>query len=344
MLLKWCWAKLILLLLAAVIGTACNDKQDYTGSEEAQNSPANNLLLLPQVEPVQLGDRQLRVVATTSIIGDVMANVGGEGIDLTTLMAYDQDPHSFEPGASVLMAVSEADVIFVNGWDLEEGLVTDLATIAGETPVVAVGANIIPLFLNDSGDATEIGTKEPNIHRRVDPHTWLSVQNVEQWVANITQILGDLDPDNTTNYKKNAQSYLLELDDIDKYLHEQIASIPVDKRILVTNHGVFSYFAQEYGFRIIGTVLPSTSTQAEPSAGDLAELILDMEESGACTIFTDIATNDNLAQTVASELNHCDEVKVIPLYTGALGPQGSASDSYIGMLRVNVDRIVDGLN
>jgi len=135
----------------------------------------------------------------------------------------------------------------------------------------------------------------------------------------------------------------LELDEIDKYVREQIREIPNDKRVLVTNHGVFDYFAQEYGFQVVGTVIPANSTQAEPSAGDLARLIKDMEKAGVCTIFTDIAADDNLAQTVVAELSGCDEVKLIPLYTGSLGPEGSGADSYVGMLRVNADRIVEGL-
>ena len=135
----------------------------------------------------------------------------------------------------------------------------------------------------------------------------------------------------------------MELEGVDNYIHEQVANIPDDKRILVTNHGVFNYLAKEYGLHIVGTIIPSTSTQVEPSASDLVDLIKDMEKSGVCTIFTDIASNDNLAQTIAMELNGCDEVQIVPLYTGSLGPQGSGADSYIGMLRVNTDRMVEGL-
>jgi ABC-type Zn uptake system ZnuABC Zn-binding protein ZnuA len=340
---RWCWTTIVVLLLTAVTGTACTDAQVATGSDQDPYQADSSRLSLPPVGPVQLDGRPLRIIATTSIIGDVVANVSGSDVELITLMALEQDPHSFEPSAGELTAVAAADVVFVNGWDLEEGLVDDLATIAEDTPVVAVSANIDPLVPGDSSHDAGTATDADLDHGQIDPHTWFSVPNVKQWVENISQILGDLDPVNAARYEKNAQSYLLELEDVDNYLHEQIANIPVDKRYLVTNHGVFNYFAQEYGLQIVGTIIPSTSTQAEPSAGDLAELIKDMEKSGVCTIFIDIGANDNLAQTVAMELSGCDEVEIVPLHTGSLGPQGSGADSYIGMLRANVDRIVEGL-
>ena len=333
----------MVLLLTVLTGTACTDGQVTTGSDQAQVQSDSGRLSLPLVEPVRLNDRPLRIIATTSIIGDVVANVSGTDVELITLMAYDQDPHSFEPSAGELTAVAAADVVFVNGWDLEEGLVDDLATIAGDTPVVAVSANIDPLVPSDSRHDAGTAADADHDHGQIDPHTWFSVPNVKQWVENISQILGDLDPPNAALYEKNAQSYLLELEDVDDYIHEQIDNVPVDKRNLVTNHGVFNYFAEEYGLKIVGTIIPSTSTQAEPSAGDLAELIKDIEKSGVCTIFSDIAANDNLAQTVAMELNGCDEVEIVPLHTGSIGPQGSGADSYIGMIRANVDRIVEGL-
>ncbi len=328
------WMRIAILAITLMLGTGCASNETGSGSDQGAAHGDDNVLSLPSVEPVQLADRPLRVVATTSIIGDVVAHVAGDGVQLSTLMAGEQDPHSYEPSAGDLKAAAEADVLFVNGWDLEESLVDDLATIAGDTPVVAVGANLEPL---------ETGEGDQDRHSAVDPHTWFSVPNVEQWVKNIVQILGDLDPDNAARYEENGQAYLLELEDIDQFQREEIAKIPAEKRILVTNHGVFNYFAEEYGLRVVGTVLPSTSTQAEPSAGEMADLIKVMKEAGVCTIFTDVAANDDLAKTAAAELDNCANVAIVPLYTGSLGPEGSEADSYIGMLRVNLDRIVGGL-
>jgi len=122
-----------------------------------------------------------------------------------------------------------------------------------------------------------------------------------------------------------------------------LEQIPSESRILVTNHDSFSYFADEYGFEILGTVIPAASTLAEPSAADLAGLITEMEEHGVCTIFAETSVSDTLAQTVAGELEGCDEVKVLLLYTEAIGSAGGGADSYIGMFRANVDAIVQGL-
>ncbi len=328
------WMVTVILGITVLIGPGCAGGKTKGGSDQGQDQSGANVLSLPTLEPVQLDNRPLRIIATTSIIGDVVANVAGDEVELITLMAGEQDPHSYEPSAGDLTAVAEADVIFVNGWDLEESLVDNLATIAEETPVVAVGANIDPL---------ESGKGYQDEHGRFDPHTWFSVPNVEQWVKNIVQVLGELDPENAASYEKNGQAYLLELEEFDQYQRQQLAKIPVEKRILVTNHGVFNYFAKEYGLKVVGTVLPSTSTQAEASAGDLAELIKVMTQSDVCTIFTDIAAQDNLAKTVAAELDSCDDVAIVPLYTGSIGAEGSEADSYIGMLKVNLERIVGAL-
>jgi zinc/manganese transport system substrate-binding protein len=122
-----------------------------------------------------------------------------------------------------------------------------------------------------------------------------------------------------------------------------LARIPAEKRYLVTNHASFGYLAHEYDLRVLGTVLPAASTLAEPSPSDLVALIGQMKEHGLCTLFTETTVSDKLAQTVAAELEDCDQVAVVKLYTGAIGPAGSGADSYLGMFRHNVDAIVAGL-
>ncbi|UCC50114.1 MAG: zinc ABC transporter substrate-binding protein [Anaerolineaceae bacterium] len=337
----------VLLLSTLFVLASCGREQAEIETVQIQNEPRqvkSEVLNLPKLTPAQLDDHSLQVVATTSIIGDVVANVGGENIELLTLMKAGQDPHNFDPGTGELTEVTEADVIFVNGWDLEEGLADDLAIITDNIPIVAVGANIEPLyFKNDVGkfDKGEYGER----HERgpVDPHTWLAVPNVVQWVENVEKILSDLDVDSAEVFKRNSQAYVAELEEVDSYVREQVERVPVNKRVLVTNHGAFSYLAQEYGFSIAGTVIPSSSTLAEPSASDLFELIKLMEAESVCTIFSENTNNDVLAQTVAAELHACEEVQVLPLYSGSLGPPGSGGDSYIGMMMANVDTIVRGL-
>ncbi len=307
-------------------------------SEEHDHSGEVEVLELPVVEPVDLQGSKLRVVATTSIIGDVVAQVGGEVIDLTTLMGAGQDPHSYQPGARELTAVADAHVIFVNGWDLEEALLGDLANIGGSVPIVPVSAHIVPLTFNPSGNG-----EEEHDHNGADPHVWLDVQNVDQWVENIRQILQSLDPDNGPVYEKNAAACLTQLAELQTNIETSLTAVPTTKRFLVTNHDAFGYFAKAYNFQIVGTVIPGLSTLAEPSASDLTDLVAVMQEYQVCTIFAETTVSDQLAQVVADELSFCDQVAVLPLYTGSLGPAGSGADNYLGLMQTNVATIVTGL-
>ncbi len=329
------------------------DKQD--GHEENEHEAEAEMLMLPELTAAELGSELLRVVATSSIIGDVVAQVGGDTIDLTVLMGPGQDPHSYEPAARDLTAVFSADVIFINGWDLEESLVDNLENIGEEAHIIPISANIAPLnFAEDQheheGEETEHEEEEEHKegeydhHSGADPHVWFNIHNVEQWVENVAHVLTVLDPANAKTYKVNTTAYRATLEELEAYAEAQFATIPAENRFLVTNHDVFGYFAEEYGFTVLGTVIPNMSTLAEPSARDLTDMITEMEEHSVCTIFTETTVNDTLAQMVASELSGCGDVQVLKLYTGAIGPEGSGADSYIGMFRANVDAIVFGLN
>ncbi|MCP4168990.1 MAG: zinc ABC transporter substrate-binding protein [Chloroflexi bacterium] len=323
------------------IGERANTEQ-HEGDADREHDADTNMLILPELDAVAVNGTPLKIVTTTSIIGDVVAQVGGDAIELTTLMGAGQDPHSYQPAARDLTAVSRADVIFVNGWDLEEGLVQELEEVGEGVPVVAISANITPLAMGED-EHEQGGTERGHDHSGVNPHVWFSINNVEQWVENTEHVFSDLDPANAETYESNATAYLAELDALQAYVASQLAGIPPENRFLVTNHDALGYFVQEYDFALLGTVIPGVSTLAEPSAGDLAGLIEAMKEHGMCTIFSESTVSDSLAQTVAAELNGCDKVQVLPLYTGAIGAAGSGADSYIGMFRANVDAIVAGL-
>ena len=305
---------------------------------ERQDTPAAEAPAAPTLPPLAaaaLDGRPLRVAATTSVIGDVLAQVGGDAIELTTLMAAGQDPHSYEPGAGDLTAVADADVIFVNGWDLEESLAQTLRTIGADIPVVPISAGIVPLALGaDEGHGEQGGA---------DPHVWLDVANVRRWTQTAAEVLGALDPANAAVYAANAAAYDAQLAELDAFIKAEVATIPAGQRLLVTNHESLNYFARAYGFETVGTVIPAASTLAEPSARDLAALVEVMREQDVCTIFAETTVSDALAQTIAAELDGCADVGVRPLYTGALGPAGSGADSYLGMMRANVAEIVAGL-
>ena len=331
---------LLLVVMSTLAIVGCSQTEPGALEETAVSPIAHNaeheatILPLPELTAADLNGRPLKVVATTSIIGDVVAQVGGEAIDLTTLMKPGQDPHSYQPGARDLTAVAAADLIFVNGWDLEETLVRNLESIGQDVPMAPVAANITPLTFGSDG------------HNRgnADPHTWFSIHNVEQWVENIETSLSQRDPANAETYASNAAGYQEELENLEAYAKAELGSIPPEKRFLVTNHDSFGYLAHDYDFEILGTIIPGMSTLAEPSARDLADLIAAMNEHNICTIFTETAVSDALAQTTSAELNECETVNVVPLYSGSLGPAGSGADSYIEMFRTNVDAIVGGLD
>lgn len=353
----WFWPMVILavLSLALCVASGCRPESDRALDQDAdheheQEPHREEELTLPKLTPVDLGGEPLKVVATTSIIGDVVAQVGGRAIELTTLMGPGQDPHSYQPTPQQMATVSRAHVVFVNGWDLEEALAHDLEEIAENIPIVPISAGIQPLELDGHGEEEKEQTEEQaqpeakeHAHSGVDPHVWFSIHNVEQWVENVEHVLSDLDPGNAETYKQHASAYRARLDELERYVQQQLSGIPAEKSYLVTNHASFGYLAHEYDLTVLGTVLPAASTLADPSASDLAALIQTMEEHDLCTLFTEATVSDKLAQTVAAELTGCKEVSVKKLYTGAVGPAGSGADSYVGMFRYNIDAIVAGL-
>jgi ABC-type Zn uptake system ZnuABC Zn-binding protein ZnuA len=315
------------LVLLSLVFVAC---QNTTKGETAGIGNDTGRLVLPELTAVSLAGTKLRVVATTSIIGDVVAQVGGEAIELTVLMGAGQDPHSYEPGAKDLTAVADAHVIFINGWDLEEGLLNNLVNVAEAAVIVPVSAGITPREF--AGDGS---------NHHADPHVWLDPQNVQQWVLNIEQVLVALDPTNSAIYAANAAAYeqelaalMLEMDGVMRGLNG---------RNLVTNHDALGYLAARYDLNIIGTVLPGASTLAEPSASDLTALATRMQAAHSCTIFAESIANTQLADAVGAELDSCNEVQILSLYTDAIGSAGSGADSYLGMMRANIQTLAKGL-
>ncbi|MDX1664794.1 MAG: metal ABC transporter substrate-binding protein [Candidatus Promineifilaceae bacterium] len=349
---------LLLLALSAVGCTGAAEPQagaqvqedehmedEHGHDEDDHEHEEAGVLALPDLAPAELAaGEQLRVVATTSIIGDVAAQVGGDTIELVTLMQPGQDPHSYQPSPATLAEVGGADVILVNGWDLEEGLLSELANAAEGVPLVPVSAGIEPLAFGESVHEAEVEAADEEHDHVADPHVWLDPLLVQAWVENIAFILGSLDPANAEAYVANARAYLAELEELATTMDAALAVIPEERRQLVTNHDALAYFARRFDFAVLGTVIPGASTLAEPSARALAELVEVMTAADVCTVFSESTVGDSVARAAAAELDHCDEVAVLSLYTGALGPPGSGADSYIGMMTSNTETIVAGLS
>lgn len=317
-----------ILILGACAGDAEEEQTPVVPLETEAAAPAlGESLALPALEAVDLAGRPLEVVATTSVIGDVVGAVGGDAIRLSTLVGPRQDPHSYQPASGDLAAVADADVIFVNGWSLEEGVLGSLEEVAQYGPLVPISAGITPRMKQGSAD----------------PHVWLDPNNVMQWTRNVQEVLSTLDPDNAAVYEENAATYLARLQELDEFISAQVATIPEAQRLLVTNHDSLGYFADRYGFQIVGTVIPGTSSGAEPSASEMATLADRMTEEGVCTIFIEATANTSLAEAVAGEVDGCSDVQIEEIYTGTLGSEGSVPGTYIGMMRTNIATIVEAL-
>ncbi len=291
--------------------------------------------VLPALSPASLGagDR-LRVVATTTIVGDVVARVGGDAIQLTVLLPPGADPHTYEPTPADLTAVAQAHVLFINGLGLEGFLERTLRNV-GNVPVVPVSAGIRPRLPEEHRE--EQG--EEGHDGEADPHVWLDVRNVLVWVENIRQALSALDPDHADFYATNAAAYRQELEALDAWILEQVARVPPQNRKLVTNHPAFGYFADRYGFEQVAAVYP-ISPGAEPSAREIAELEEAIRRFGVPAVFAETTVNPKLAEQVARDTG----VRLVTLYTGSLGPPGSGAETYVAMMRYNVRAIVEALS
>jgi len=284
----------------------------------------------PAGQPLNAG---LRVVATTNIIGDVVAHIAGGYVQLTVLMGPGVDPHTYTPTPRDVAAVHDAQLIFVNGAGLETFLTPLLQQAGGQARLVDLsqGIDLLPAGHAEE-EAGHAGEGE------YDPHVWLSVPNVMRWVDTIAEALSEADPAHAGEYRSQAAAYRQELEALDAWIRQQVAGVPPDRRKLVTNHPAFGYFAREYGFEQVGAVYP-ISPAAEPSAQEIAALEDTIRRLGVPAVFTESTVNPKLAEQVARDTG----IRLVRLYTGSLGEAGSGAETYIGMMRYNVRAIVEAL-
>ena len=304
------------------------------------------LLLTPSsFAQAPASEEPLQVVASFSILGDLVENVGGDAVQVTTLIASGVDPHTYDPAPADLVVLSEADIVFENGLGFEPWLDAfyESAQPAAERIVVTEG--ITPREAgeqHEEGEEHEEEGAEAHEHGQFDPHVWQDVANAIVMVENIRDALVAADPARAELYETNAAAYIGELEALDTSIREQVATLPEERRKLVTSHDTFGYFAAAYGFEVLGTALGSLSTEAgDPSARDIATLITEIEEAGVPAIFAENVANPDLMESIAAEAG----VELAPaLYTDALGPPGSPGETYLGMMQSNVMTIVDALN
>lgn len=307
-----------------------------TGLVEASHDHGDEV----QLTPVSLGiDEKLRVVATTNILADIVSQVGREAIELTQLLPLGADPHTYTATPQDVVAVANAHVVFANGANLEAEFLPKLIQDTG-APVVYVSQGIeLREFGEEEHHDGEIGDGHKDSLEGVDPHTWTTPVNVIIFVNHIENALSALDPANTDSYRANARRYRTELEALDEWVKEQIATISADNRKLVTDHETFGYYADRYGLEQSGAVIPGFSTGAEPSARELAALEDAIREYGVRAVFAGTTINSSLAQQVAADTG----IQLITLYTGSLGAAGSGVETYIDYVRYDTTAIVNGL-
>ena len=317
------WLFLTLAVLCLALSSGCQSAvTPAQGSEnQADEMPALSPMTLAQGE-------KLQVVASTSIVADVVRNVGGDLIDLTTLMPLGADPHAFEPTPQDAAAVADAHVVFINGAGLELFLESLLQSAGAAEKVVSVSQGIELRRLDDAHE-----------HGDADPHVWFDPHNVVVWTRNIERALSALDPDHARAYAANSAAYQAQLRELDVWIQEQVAQVPAANRELLTDHTTFGYFAARYGFEQVGAVFPGLSTLAQPSARELAALSDAIRACDVKALFVGTTVNPRLARQVAEDTG----TRLVFLYTGSLSEPGGPAADYLSLMRYDVSAIVDAL-
>ena len=262
-----------------------------------------------------------RVVATTPHVADLVRSAGGDRIEVTQLLPANADPHDYEPRPSNAKAVAEADLVVRSGGEVDEWLDGVVENAGGSAPTLTLL------------DAVR--------KRDDDPHWWQDPRNAIAAVGAIRGRLGEIDPGEASAYDRNAARYVRRLRRLDREIAACIARVPARQRKLVTSHDSLGYYADRYGLELVGALIPALSSQAQPSAGDTARLVRQIDRQDVRAIFPESSLNPKLEHAVARETG----AKVgDELYADTLGAKGSAEATYIGALAANTASLVKGLS
>jgi ABC-type Zn uptake system ZnuABC Zn-binding protein ZnuA len=272
------------------------------------------------------GGGGLRVVATSTQVADLAANVGGDRVQVTSLLKPGIDPHDYEPSPADIDAIAHADLVLENGVGLEAWLGDTIASSGFDGPVVDTSQGV---RLRMAGGAA-------------DPHIWQDPRNAERMAANIERGLAAAEPSAATTFQANLAAYTRQLQALDSEVQRQIDSLANKK--LVTNHDAFGYYIDRYRLQLVGSVIPSFDTSAELSGRDIRDLVAKIKATRVKAIFSETSLPPRTAETIGREAG----VKVVTgedaLYGDTLGPRGSDGDTYLKMIRHNTRTIVSNLS
>lgn len=305
--------------------------------------------------PAARADEPIDVVATFSILGDLVQQVGGDRVKVTTLVGPDGDAHVYQPTPSDARAVAEAKLVFVNGMGFE-GWIDRLTEASGyKGPVVTATAGIEPLQMEDHDEHNEEGHKEDHKedhekesdahghaghdHGGIDPHAWQSLANARIYVSNIADGLSAVDPAGSEIYRANAAGYMKEIDVVESQVLEAFAPISPERRKVVTSHDAFGYFSAAYGIDFYAPV--GANTEAEASAGDVARLIRQIKADKISAVFVENISDRRLLDQIVRETGA--QIGGT-LYSDALSNADGPASTYIDMMRHNVRVLVAALD
>ncbi len=265
------------------------------------------------------------VVATTTQVGDLVRAVGGPRFELHTILRANADPHDYEPRPSDVRAVSRADLVVRSGGEVDDWLGGVLRGAGGR----ATQLNLID----------HVRTQRRG--GRLDPHWWQDPRNAKRAVAAISAVLVRVDPGGRRAIRRRAAAYLARLSALDRGIARCVAAVPPARRRIVTTHDALGYFAHRYGVRVVGALIPSLSTQAQPSARDVERLVRQIEREKVAAIFPESALNPKLERAVARETGARVGGR---LWADALGPPGSGGDTYLRAGAANARALVEGMS
>jgi zinc/manganese transport system substrate-binding protein len=297
-----------------------------------------------------------QVVVTTNVLGDVVSDLVGGQADVEVIMPPGSTPHEFQASARQAAAMRDADVLITNGAGFEEGLHDAIEAAEQDgvptfAAIDAVGTLQLDESVEEAAHASEgeedehagegEGAEEGEHAEGTDPHFFTDPARVATAAQAIADFLVDEVPAlDTDAFAGQVETTVEGLHRLDGEVEDVLAAVPAERRTLVTNHEALGYFAERYGFEVVGAVIPGGSTQAEPSAAELDELAHTIEERGVPAIFADTSSPTRLADALANEVG---DVEVVALFTESLGDEGSGADSYAGMMRTDAERIADAL-
>lgn len=303
----------------------------------------------------------LEIVVTTTILGDLVGSLVGEGATVEVLMPAGADPHAFQVSPQQAQAMRDADLVVVNGLGLEEGMLDAIeAAEADGTPVFEATSAIDPIPFGEAGhehEDEEDGHEEEghddehedeghedeegdgHDHDGDDPHFWLDPARAADAMTGLADELTELDRGG--EWTARAEEFTAELDDLSAEVAEILSVIPDEDRVMVTNHEAFGYFADAYDMTVVGTVIPGGDTLAEPSAADLEEIVEAITDNDVHAIFAETTSAPRLAEVVAAEVGQ--DVVIAELYSDSLSDADGPAATYADFMRYNATTIADAL-